>query len=288
MPGTKTAMVELALALAQRGDRFLLPDPGYPDYPSGVALAGAKRTLLPLDRAAGWAPDFDAAPVAAAAFLNYPSNPCAVAAPPGAFEAAVAYAERTGAAIIHDAAYVDLVFDGRAPESFLATPGAKDVGVEMWTMSKSFGMAGWRIGFVLGNAEIVERVERPRRSLARRHLPRAPGGGDRGAHRPSGLGRGTARGLRAAARPPRGSAARAADLRGHVLRLASASGRADAGAAARRAPRRGRARRGLRPERRRLGAPLARRHRRDARARRHPSALCSRRAAGAPGRRAAA
>jgi aminotransferase len=74
------------------------------------------------------------------------------------FEAAVAYAGRTGTAVVHDAAYVDLVFDGRAPASFLARPGAKEVGVELWSMSKTYGMAGWRIGFVLGNAEIVERV----------------------------------------------------------------------------------------------------------------------------------
>ena len=91
-------------------------------------------------------------------FLNYPSNPCAACAPPGTYEAAVAYAERTGATIVADAAYIDLVYDGREPESFLATPGGKDVGVEMWTTSKTFGMAGWRIGFVVGNAEIVERV----------------------------------------------------------------------------------------------------------------------------------
>src|SRR5262249_53991006 len=106
----------------------------------------------------GFAPDLDKATAAAALYLNYPSNPCAVCAPPGVFAAAVAYAERTGTVIVHDAAYVDLVFDGRVPESFLATPGAKEVGVEMWTMSKSYGMAGWRIGFVVGNAEVVERV----------------------------------------------------------------------------------------------------------------------------------
>jgi len=159
LPGTKTGIVELALALAERGDTILLPDPYYPDYPSGPALAGAAVDLLPLDPGSGWAPDFDAArPDAAAVYLNYPSNPCAVCAPPGTFEAAVAYAERTGAAIVHDAAYVDLVFDGRRPQSFLATPGGKDVGVEMWSMSKTYGMAGWRIGFVVGNAEIVERV----------------------------------------------------------------------------------------------------------------------------------
>jgi L-glutamine---4-(methylsulfanyl)-2-oxobutanoate aminotransferase len=158
VPGTKTAIVELAMCLAQRGDRILLPDPYYPDYPSGVAMAGAELGLLPLDPAAGFAPDLEAAPPSAAVFLNYPSNPCAVCVPPGTFEAAVAYANRTGAAVVHDAAYIDLVFDGRAPASFLATPGAKETGVELWSMSKSYGMAGWRIGFVVGNSEIVERI----------------------------------------------------------------------------------------------------------------------------------
>ena len=95
-----------------------------------------------------------------AVFLNYPSNPCAVCAPEAAFPLAVAYAQSTGAAIIHDFAYGDLVFDGRRPESFLATGGAKDVGVEMFSMSKTYGMAGWRLGFVVGNAEIVARLDR--------------------------------------------------------------------------------------------------------------------------------
>jgi aminotransferase len=158
IPGTKTAIVELALCAAQRGDRILLPDPCYPDYHSGVALAGAQLTLLPLDPGSGFAPDLDGAPDAAALYLNYPTNPCAVCAPAGVYDAAVAYAQRTGAVVVHDAAYIDLVFDGRQPESFLATPGAIEVGVEMWTMSKSYGMAGWRVGFVVGNAEIVERI----------------------------------------------------------------------------------------------------------------------------------
>jgi aminotransferase len=159
VPGTKTALLELALALAERGHTILLPDPYYPDYPSGIALAGAEMVLLPLDPAAGWQPDLESVPPAAALYLNFPSNPCAVCAGAGVFEAAVDYAHRTGTAIVHDAAYADLVFDGRRPESFLATPGAKDVGVELWTMSKSYGMAGWRIGFVLGNHEIVERID---------------------------------------------------------------------------------------------------------------------------------
>jgi len=158
VPGTKTAIIELSLSLADHGDTVLLPDPWYPDYLSAPALAGARAQTLPLDPGAGWAPDFDAAPTAAVAYLCYPSNPVARCAPAGVFAAAVRYAERTGAAIVHDFAYGDLVFDGRRPQSFLAEPGAKEVGVEMFSMSKTYGMAGWRVGFVVGNAEIVERI----------------------------------------------------------------------------------------------------------------------------------
>jgi len=158
VPGTKTAIVELALALAADGGSILLPDPYYPDYPSGPALAGARFETVSLVPEPGWAPDLASAPAADALYLNYPSNPCAVCAPEGVFTDAVDWAGRTGGVVVHDAAYVDLVYDGRRPQSFLATPGAKDVGVEMWSMSKTYGMAGWRIGFVVGNAEIVERV----------------------------------------------------------------------------------------------------------------------------------
>jgi L-glutamine---4-(methylsulfanyl)-2-oxobutanoate aminotransferase len=160
VPGTKTAIVELSLALAERGSGVVLPDPWYPDYPSGPALAGARLETIPLDPGADWQPDFSRAPrdEIAALYLNYPSNPCAVVARDGMFEAAIAYARETGAAVVHDFAYGDLVFDGREPRSFLATPDAKEVGVEMFSMSKSYGMAGWRLGFVLGNAEIVERI----------------------------------------------------------------------------------------------------------------------------------
>ena len=160
VPGTKSAIVELSLVLADEEQTIALPDPYYPDYPSGPALAGADIGYVPLDPGHGWAPDFARAPTdnVAAVYLNYPCNPCAVAAPDGAFEQAIEYAHATRAAVVHDFAYGDLVFDGREPKSFLATPGAKDVGVEMFSMSKSYGMAGWRVGFVLGNAEIVERI----------------------------------------------------------------------------------------------------------------------------------
>jgi aminotransferase len=161
MPGTKTAICELALVTAERGQTIVLPDPYYPDYPSGPALAGATTGFVPLDREAGWAPEFEAAPHddVAALFLNFPSNPCAVCAPDGTFAAAVEYGNQTGAVVVHDFAYGDIVFDGRVPQSFLAEPGAKEVGVEMFSMSKSYGMAGWRLGFVVGNAEIVARLD---------------------------------------------------------------------------------------------------------------------------------
>jgi aminotransferase len=158
IPGGKQAIFELALALGEGGQTILLPDPYYPDYPSGIALAGAETGLVPLDPVAGWQPALDDVPPAAALYLNFPSNPCAVCAHPGLFDAAVEYSQRTGTPVVHDAAYIDLVFDGRRPASFLAAAGAKEAGVELWTMSKTYGMAGWRIAFVLGNEEIVERL----------------------------------------------------------------------------------------------------------------------------------
>jgi L-glutamine---4-(methylsulfanyl)-2-oxobutanoate aminotransferase len=159
VPSSKSALAELPLALCDEGDTLLLPDPYYPDYPSGPAFAGARMETLPLRPEHGWAPDLDSAPDAAALYLNYPSNPCAVCAPPGVFESALRWSARTGGWVVHDAAYIDLVYDGREPVSFLATPGAKDAGVEVFSMSKTYGMAGWRLGFALGNAELVARIE---------------------------------------------------------------------------------------------------------------------------------
>jgi aminotransferase len=161
VPGTKTALMEVALVAAERGSTILLPDPGYPDYASAVALAGARRVSLPLDAEAGYAPAFDAVGWrdVSVVYLNYPSNPTAATAPAGVFEEIVRTAERTGAVVLHDFAYGDLVFDGQGPRSFLAAPGAREVGVELFSMSKSYGMAGWRLGFLVGNAEIVRRVE---------------------------------------------------------------------------------------------------------------------------------
>ena len=148
LPGTKTGLVEFALCAVESGGTIVLPDPGYPDYFSAVALAGAK--LVPFT-------GFDVA--ADAMYLNYPSNPTAVTVPDGLFAEAVRWAERNEAWVLHDFAYGDLVFDGRRPESFLAVDRARHVGIELFSMSKTYGMAGWRLGFALGNAELVRRIE---------------------------------------------------------------------------------------------------------------------------------
>jgi aminotransferase len=158
LPGSKTGLVEFAQVTVERGGTLVLPDPGYPDYRSAVALAAARHASLPLD--ASGRPEWDAAPAdAAAVYLNYPSNPVAACAPDGVFAEAIEYAQRTDAWVLHDFAYGDLVFDGRRPQSFLAEPGAREVGLELFSMSKSYGMAGWRLGFALGNTELVARIE---------------------------------------------------------------------------------------------------------------------------------
>jgi L-glutamine---4-(methylsulfanyl)-2-oxobutanoate aminotransferase len=158
LPGSKTGLMEFAQTCVEDGDTIVLPDPGYPDYRSAVALADARLELLPLGDDAR--PDWDAAPSRAAAlYLNYPSNPLAACVPDGVFEEAIEWAHRTGAWLMHDFAYGDLIFDGRTPQSFLAIDDAREIGFELFSMSKTYGMAGWRLGFAVGNAEITRRIE---------------------------------------------------------------------------------------------------------------------------------
>jgi aminotransferase len=162
VPGTKTGIMLAAVATAGRGTQVLVPDPGYPDYLSGVALAGADPVALPLDPQAAFQPDLDAvrdAPDPALVVLNYPSNPCASCVRKGTFEAVAAWARERGAWVLHDLAYDRLTFDGHEARSVLQAEGARDVAVELWSPSKVYGMAGWRIGFLVGAAPVVERVQ---------------------------------------------------------------------------------------------------------------------------------
>jgi L-glutamine---4-(methylsulfanyl)-2-oxobutanoate aminotransferase len=157
IPGTKTGIMLACLAAADDGDAILLPDPGYPDYLSGAALAGARVVSLPLDAEAGFQPDLDAVAGVRPALtvLNYPSNPCSACEQPGTFEAAVAFVRERGGWLLNDLAYGFLAFEQRA-RSVLEADGARDVAVELWSPSKIYGMAGWRIGFAVGAPELID------------------------------------------------------------------------------------------------------------------------------------
>lgn len=162
VPGTKSAITLAVLATTEAGETVALPDPGYPDYFSAVALAGARVAALGLDETTGFQPDWETlgADRPALTVLNYPSNPTAACAAPQTFEDGVARAHAHGTWLLHDLAYGPLCFDGRPGASILQTPGAREVAAELWSPSKAYGMAGWRIGFVVGNTELVARVRR--------------------------------------------------------------------------------------------------------------------------------
>ncbi|NJN48616.1 MAG: aspartate aminotransferase [Alkalinema sp. RL_2_19] len=159
--GSKEGLTHLALAYINPGDTVLVPSPSYPPHFRGPLIAGAKLYPLMLSAAQDWLIDFGAIPedVAQRAkilYFNYPSNPTAATAPREFFEEAVAWAKKYEIMLVHDMAYAELAFDGYRPTSLLEIPGAKDIGVEFHTMSKTYNMAGWRIGFVVGNRHIIQ------------------------------------------------------------------------------------------------------------------------------------
>jgi LL-diaminopimelate aminotransferase len=159
--GGKEAVANVALACLDPGDVCLSPDPGYPPYTSGPVFAGAEVHYLPLREENGFVPDLDAVDgdVAARAnllYLNYPNNPTGAIATDGFFERAIAFARAHDLVAVHDNAYSEIAFDGYRPPSFLSIEGAKDVGVEIFSLSKGWNMTGWRVGWMAGNAEVVE------------------------------------------------------------------------------------------------------------------------------------
>src|SRR3954463_8482556 len=163
--GAKECVFNVNLAFLDPGDAALAADPGYPVYTGGPLLAGAEPVLLPLVPERGFAPDFDAIPAdalerARIVFINYPNNPTGAVVPDGVFEQVVAFARKHDLLVVHDNAYSELTFDGYVAPSFLATEGAMDVGVEVFSLSKSYNMTGWRCGAILGNEEAVDRYWR--------------------------------------------------------------------------------------------------------------------------------
>ncbi|NMM54192.1 pyridoxal phosphate-dependent aminotransferase [Paenibacillus aquistagni] len=161
--GGKTGLVELSQILLNPGDVCLVPDPGYPDYWSGVALADAKMVMMPLVEAHQYLPQYDAIAAqdlqqAKLMFLNYPNNPTAATADAAFYEQTVQFAKEHHIVVASDFAYGAIGFDDKRPVSFLQTPGAKEVGVEFYTLSKTYNMAGWRVAFALGNKEIIRNI----------------------------------------------------------------------------------------------------------------------------------
>ncbi|MCB5935331.1 pyridoxal phosphate-dependent aminotransferase [Caldibacillus thermoamylovorans] len=161
--GAKAGLVELPMCLLNPGDLMLLPDPGYPDYLSGVVLAGVEYELFPLKAENHFLPDYnaissDVLDAAKLLYLNYPNNPTGAVANLDFFNQTVKLAKKHEITVMHDFAYGAIGFDGKKPVSFLQADGAKDIGVEMYTLSKTYNMAGWRVGFAVGNPTIIEAI----------------------------------------------------------------------------------------------------------------------------------
>src|SRR5829696_5827874 len=159
--GAKECIYNLCFAFLDPGDVALASDPGYPVYTGGPVLAGAEAHLLPLRTDLDFTPDLDAIPeekleAARLIFINYPNNPTGAVVPQGFFEHVVELAERHQILVVHDNAYSETTFDGYVAPSFLATPGAKEVGIEVFSLSKGYNMTGWRAGAVVGNAEALD------------------------------------------------------------------------------------------------------------------------------------
>ncbi len=158
--GSKEGVCHLPLAFVNPGDTVLVPDPGYPVYTAGTIFAGGEPYYMPLLGENGFLPDLDSIPADVAAkakmmFLNYPNNPTAATCESDFFAKVVDFANEYNIVVVHDAAYADMTFDGYRAPSFLETPGAMEVGMELYSLSKTYNMTGWRIAAAVGNAELV-------------------------------------------------------------------------------------------------------------------------------------
>ncbi|MCX6349137.1 MAG: LL-diaminopimelate aminotransferase [Candidatus Aureabacteria bacterium] len=158
--GSKEGIAHLPLAFVNRGDRVLIPNPGYPVYQAGTIFCGGEPVPMPLREENGFLPDFSRIPKsklkqARLMWLNYPNNPTAAVCGLEFFRKAAAFARKHGIIVCHDAAYTELAFDGFQPPSFLEVPGAKEITIEFHSLSKTYNMTGWRIGFAVGNATLI-------------------------------------------------------------------------------------------------------------------------------------
>jgi LL-diaminopimelate aminotransferase len=158
--GSKEGIGHIHLAFVDPGDIVLVPSPGYPVYPVGTSFCGGVSHIMPLTKANGFLPDLEAIPkdVARKAklmWLNSPNNPTSVVMTKAYFKRVVEFAREHHVIVCHDAAYSEIYYDGNRPASFMEVDGAKDVGVEFHSLSKTYNMTGWRLGFVVGNKDVL-------------------------------------------------------------------------------------------------------------------------------------
>jgi LL-diaminopimelate aminotransferase len=168
--GSKEGIGHIALCFIEPGDVALVPDPGYPVYAMGTVLAGGEPYYLPLREESGFLPDLEAVPGevlrrAKVLWLNYPNNPTGAVADIAFFERAAAFARENGLAVLHDGPYSEVAFGGYEPPSFLEAAGAREVGIEFHSLSKTYNMTGWRIGMAAGNEEIIDALKRVKSNL---------------------------------------------------------------------------------------------------------------------------
>jgi len=168
--GSKEGIGHMTLCFIEPGDIALVPDPGYPVFSLSTILAGGEPYFMPLKEESDFLPDFEAIPESVAKqaklmWLNYPNNPTGAIASLDFFERTVHFAQEHNLAVCHDAAYTEVAFDGYQPPSFMQIPGAKEVGVEFHSLSKTFHMTGWRIGMVVGNARMIDALFRVKSNL---------------------------------------------------------------------------------------------------------------------------
>jgi LL-diaminopimelate aminotransferase len=174
--GSKEALAHLAWAYINPGDISLVPEPGYTVYKVNTAMAGGTPYTMPLLAKNGFLPDLTAIPTDVARkskllFINYPNNPTGAIATKEFFADVVAFAKEYDIVVCHDCAYSEVSFDGYTASSFLEVPGAKDVAIEMHSLSKSFNMTGWRIGFAAGNADIVRGLNKMKSNIDSKQFP---------------------------------------------------------------------------------------------------------------------
>ena len=158
--GSKEGIGHVPLAFVEPGDTVLVPSPGYPVYPVSVMFAGGKSHIMPLREENGFLPDFKAIPEetlhkAKMMFINYPNNPTSTIASRPFYEEVIRLADKYNIIVCHDAAYSEIYFDGEKPLSFMQLDGAKEVGIEFHSLSKTYNMTGWRIGFAVGNPQVI-------------------------------------------------------------------------------------------------------------------------------------